>query len=266
MRDGLDRFTRNRQTPDKKTAKSIPDGEDTTKKGERIMRKNKFMRAASGLLVAVLLTTCVISGTFAKYVTTTNSTAKARVAVWGFGKDAITELNLFDSAYDNTVNANDEDKLIAPGTEKEAPFSIINASAKAPEVNYKLTVSVDGSQIADTIKKNPNIVWKLDDGNYGTWDNLMTSILRLSGDTDVTYDASTTKSAEKTYKANSIPDAFENNKTHKIAWKWIYDEAAKNKETGTQNNDADDTTMGNTAVTSDTEVNVKITVTAEQID
>ena len=34
------------------------------------MRKNKAMRLASGLLVAVMLTTCIISGTFAKYVTT----------------------------------------------------------------------------------------------------------------------------------------------------------------------------------------------------
>ena len=54
------------------------------KKGEiRAMRKNKMMRAASGLLVAVLLSTCAISGTFAKYTTSTESTDNARVAVWG---------------------------------------------------------------------------------------------------------------------------------------------------------------------------------------
>lgn len=44
------------------------------------MRKNRMMRAASALLVAVLMTTCTISGTFAKYVTSADSTDTARVA------------------------------------------------------------------------------------------------------------------------------------------------------------------------------------------
>ena len=47
------------------------------------MRKNKMMRAASALMVAVLLTTCTISGTFAKYVTTASGNDTARVAKWG---------------------------------------------------------------------------------------------------------------------------------------------------------------------------------------
>ena len=48
------------------------------------MKKNRMMRLASVLLVCVLLTTSVISGTFAKYVTSVESTDEARVANWGF--------------------------------------------------------------------------------------------------------------------------------------------------------------------------------------
>ena len=43
------------------------------------MKKNKMMRAASALMVATLLTTSVISGTFAKYVTSVNSSDWARI-------------------------------------------------------------------------------------------------------------------------------------------------------------------------------------------
>ena len=48
------------------------------------MKKNKMMRIASVLLVAVLLSTCAISGTFAKYVTTDSGSDSARVAKFAF--------------------------------------------------------------------------------------------------------------------------------------------------------------------------------------
>ena len=230
------------------------------------MRKNKMMRAASGLLVAVLLSTCAISGTFAKYTTSTESTDNARVAGWGFNKDAGTQLDLFDSEYGKTVKANDNDNLIAPGTTKTGTFSIINnAETTTPEVSYNFTVSVEGSLIDDTIKNNPNIVWQLDNGAFGTWDQLMSDILSLSGTTTV-YNATTTKAATKEYKPGEVPPAFAYGKAHTITWKWIFDENAENTETGTANNDVNDTAMGNTAVTSDTAAVVKITVTATQID
>ena len=61
------------------------------------MRKNKMMRAASALLVAVLLTTSTISGTFAKYVTQDSAKDVARVAKWGV--ELQVEGNLFGETY-----------------------------------------------------------------------------------------------------------------------------------------------------------------------
>lgn len=57
------------------------------------MKKNKMMRLASCLLVAILLTTSVISGTFAKYTTSSTGTDSARVATWGFQDTASITLN-----------------------------------------------------------------------------------------------------------------------------------------------------------------------------
>ena len=52
------------------------------------MKKNKMMRLASFLLVATLLTTSMISGTFAKYVTEGSASDSARVAKWGVEVEA----------------------------------------------------------------------------------------------------------------------------------------------------------------------------------
>ena len=260
MRDGLDRFTRNRQTPDKKTAKSIPDGEDTTKKGERIMRKNKFMRAASGLLVAVLLTTCVISGTFAKYTTKSEGSDTARVAKWGFKEDSTLVLkDLFKTSYEDTTNGEtvkSNTKVIAPGTSGSAQFGfkyVGDTAATAPEVAYTFKVDTNGSSCADSIQKNKSIVWSLDDEECTategktSWQVLIDKIEALDGNV-----------ANNKYAAGNLPTAFNNSTSkdnlHTVSWKWEY----------SNNNDVNDTGMGNADKLD--EVTLKITITAEQID
>lgn len=225
------------------------------------MKKNRMMRLASVLLVCVLLTTSVISGTFAKYVTSTSSNDQARVAVWGINADSVV-MDLFDNTYDSSVNANDGDNVIAPGTAKQSQFSIVTANATlAPEVDYNITIDLTGTTIASSIKNNPNIKWKLDSGEWGTWDQLMTSILRLSGDTTVTYSADK-QSVTKKYEANAVATEFANGKTHTIYWKWMFDQTVD----GAAANDANDTAMGNSAVEQDIWVKLVIKVTAEQVD
>ena len=47
------------------------------------MKKNRIMRVFSVLLALTLISTCAISGTFAKYVTRAEGEDAARVAKWG---------------------------------------------------------------------------------------------------------------------------------------------------------------------------------------
>ena len=92
------------------------------------MKKNKMMRTASGLMIATLLTTGVISGTFAKYTTTDSAKDTARVAKWGV--TALASGSLYGQNYssanvgDNEINvdvkgsvdSNHNDNIVAPGT------------------------------------------------------------------------------------------------------------------------------------------------------
>lgn len=215
-------------------------------KGENVMKKNKMMRLASLLLVAVLLTTSIIGGTFAKYVTTYEAEDAARVAYWGFDSADTLVIDLFDDAYDSgAVDSVDGANVIAPGTVKTATFKLVNATGSTPEVKYTLTVNASASTCDNDIKNNPNIVWQLDNGAFGTWDALITAINALS----------------ETYNPGEVPG---DDNEHTVTWKWIFDENAANKETNTANNDVNDTTMGN-KTTLDA-VKLAITVTATQVD
>ena len=226
------------------------------------MKKNKMMRIASVLLVAVILTTCAISGTFAKYVSSKDSFDTARVAYWGFNPATMNITNLFANAYETTVlgdaDVNALTDVIAPGTTKSASFSFAydGTANQAPEVAYTFEVSAAGSTCADSIKNNPNILWKLDTGAWGTWDAMITAIEALDGN----------KPGNR-YEAGDLPTGFTAaDETHTIEWKWIFDEHATNKETTTTNNDINDTAMGNVTPADLAKVTVSITVTATQID
>ena len=218
------------------------------------MRKNKMMRLASALLVAVLLTTCAISGTFAKYTTSVTSQDAARVAYWGFQKTNSMDLtNLFLSTYTNVASEDGKD-VIAPGTNGSASFQFKydETAGTAPEVAYTFEVAVVDS-CDDAIKNNVNILWSLDGTEYVTdasgksWDKMVAAIKALAGD----------ESGSKQYAPGELPTAFTAaDNTHTISWRWIF--------TNSDANDGVDTDMGNAADLAD--CSIKITITATQVD
>ncbi|MBR2445478.1 MAG: hypothetical protein IKB28_02285 [Clostridia bacterium] len=105
------------------------------------MKKNTMMRVASVLLVAVLLSTCVISSTFAKYVTSVNGSDSARVAKWGIGSD-LSGTQTFSTSYDNGMIAsgeNPKDDVVAPGASDEGVYILTGT----PETAYQVTFNFD---------------------------------------------------------------------------------------------------------------------------
>ena len=116
------------------------------------MRKNKMMRLASALLVAVLLSTCAISGTFAKYVTEVEASDQARVAKWGVTASVIggafaTEYAMDDAGayFTNSVVSSTTDKLVAPGTDgKFTGVALTGTPEVAVNITKTATINIDG--------------------------------------------------------------------------------------------------------------------------
>lgn len=115
------------------------------------MKKNVMMRIASGLLVAVLLSTCAISGTFAKYVTSGSATDTARVAKFGVtitGQVAEGKADFFDAAYNDADTIYDglsvyaAENVVAPGTSRDnlIALSVTGTPEVAVRVSYENTV------------------------------------------------------------------------------------------------------------------------------
>ena len=113
------------------------------------MKKNNVMRIASALLVAVLLTTCAISGTFAKYTTSADGTATARVAKWAFtvGGNALAEDFEFDLIATLTEYEGGEETdvgldVLAPGTAGSFVVALTNDSEVNARYNVSFTESI----------------------------------------------------------------------------------------------------------------------------
>ena len=105
------------------------------------MKKNVMMRVASALLVAVLMTTCAISGTFAKYTTSATGSDSARVAKWGVVVTAAgNEAFLYNYESGDVVSAVTEQDVVAPGTEGTLGGVSITGT---PEVKVEITVTAD---------------------------------------------------------------------------------------------------------------------------
>lgn len=107
------------------------------------MKKNNSMRAAGGLMIATMLTTSIVSGTYAKYVTSDSATDTARVAKFGVTVEASG--SLFDTSYENgdgtiTVVSSTDEKVVAPGTKSDEALTF-SISGK-PEVSVNVAIDV----------------------------------------------------------------------------------------------------------------------------
>ena len=126
------------------------------------MKKNAMMKIAAILMVAVLLTTCAISSTFAKYVTSGTSDDSARVAA--FGVTVATNFKtLFASTYDGEgdVSVNNDSTtytasdLVAPGT--AGGVTTASVITGKPEVAVAVVTTAD---------VNLGDKWVLADGTF----------------------------------------------------------------------------------------------------
>lgn len=245
------------------------------------MKKNRMMRIASVLLVAVLLTTSIISGTFAKYVTSGEAEDSARVAKFGVivtGTGSLFAENYWyvDGEAGNqpsdhtgtgtnhdvdeigllTVESSNGDKLVAPGTEN--PNGLTLAITGAPEVDVKITLSVDkykdiflkgGKYYKDMTTSDP-------DDNYtftGTYNPVLFTLSKggvaIEDATDVTLEelAAFLETYEVYVDANT--DLSAGDYVFTLTWKWAFEGDYEHGEVEIDEDTVDkaDTTLGDIA-------------------
>ncbi len=231
------------------------------------MKKNTMMRLASGLLVAVLLTTCAISGTFAKYTTGADAADTARVAKWGVtatvtgGAFAKTyDADDQDTELDVTVSSSTEDKLVAPGTEGTfTGVALTGTPEVAVEIQKTATITVNGWMIDDDKNAQTAEVFycplvfvingnTINGATYNSADALQTAL-------KTAIEAANGEYAPNTNLAN-IPGMNGN-----YTWSWDFD----NNGAGT--NDAKDTILGDMVADGGTAtITIDVEVEVTQID
>jgi hypothetical protein len=228
------------------------------------MKKNTMMRLASVLLIAVLMSTCAISGTFAKYVTSDSGSDTARVAKFGVVVEA-DSFGMFETNYETddtgatftgtySVSSSNTDKLLAPGTSGSfADIAITGTPEVAVDVAIVATVTVSDNWIVDGDFYCPVVV------TVGT--------VEISGldYTSATAFADAIKAEingkSKQYAPNTDLGAIYNTTNLDLAWAWAFEGAVGSKQT-----DVKDTKLGDKAVAEDLKISIGVSITVTQID
>lgn len=235
------------------------------------MKKITTMRIASILLIAVLMTTCAISGTFAKYVTSADATDTARVAKWGVTVTASSGTS-FANTYTNANNGitvKATDKVVAPGTSSEevdgdVKFTITGTPEVATKVTIKFAATSEiklaaGDYLDYTTGNDTQDTFTLDKEYYP----VKFTLTKTDGDdTTTVVDAGTLKDVETKLNADTKTNApnVELDVTYTLTWAWAFDADPSTIDA----NDKADTYLGqeNRAQT----FGYTLNITVEQVD
>lgn len=217
--------------------------------------KKRVFRIAVLLLVLCMISTVMISGTFAKYTSVYAGQDTALVAKWDLTMtDGATEfnieppiatLNLFSHAYDVNITQSDGHYIIAPGVDGSFNLNLTNNSDVAAEISFDITDSNPADAGSDTYIP---IVFSLEDNFETVFNNvteLENKLNNFNGDS-------------KLIKLDiADPDGNNDNFTNTVYWKWDF-EAGR---------DTKDTKLGTTSSVTEnrTEYILTIKVTASQV-
>ena len=217
------------------------------------MKKNYMMRLAAVLLVLVLLSTCVISGTFAKYVTDGSASDEARVAKWGVTIDAKDDgdskavLDADAAGEEAQISVAKEMKLLAPGTKGD----LVNVNVEGkPEVAVIVEVvfnlDLTGWKIGED--EYCPLVFTVKVGESTQTFAYTTSVAKLEKDVEDYVNAVSQNYAADTDFSKILDLA--------ISWEWAYsvDDAT----------DVKDTALGDLNEAPKMKVSYNITMTQEQ--
>ena len=235
-------------------------------------KKNWTLRAAVLMLALVLITSCFVGGTFAKYVTSGSGTDSARVAK--FGVTVTASGDLFAKEYatdDQTVvgtiakSVISTDKVVAPGTESNGDF-VAATVAGTPEVAVRVSYKLDTATLQ---LEN----WKDGDGKF--YCPLVFKVKTPDGNTVISGMEFQTAEAMKAALVNAVaaytkdyaPGTDLSGKaadTLAISWEWPFETGADADKPA---NNVKDTFLGDEAAAGRAAtVSLTLATTVTQID
>lgn len=228
-------------------------------------RKNHTLKLSGILLALVLVTSCFVGGTFAKYVTEGTGSDSARVAK--FGVTVTANGTMFAKEYDtDTGNVKgtiaksvlSTDKVIAPGT-KGSMVSMTLAGTPEVAVNVKYTANV----------KLDNWVYKANESETGEFYcpiKIKVGTVNYYGCEYKTADSfkNAVETAINEYSANYAPGTNLNTaKPPVVSWAWAFeDNAADAKQTNVKDTYLGDQAAKDNAAT----IALQVVTTVTQID
>lgn len=232
-------------------------------------RKNHTLKLAGILLALVLVTSCFVGGTFAKYVTEGTGSDSARVAK--FGVTVTANGSTFAEQYatdDETVRAiassvvsSERKKVVAPGTKGDMVSMTLSGSAEvAVKVTYKATVNLGDKWVADGVYYCPLVI-TVNNKNINGLDYTTAADFAAAVEAEIdgytkNYVANTDFSGDQA--ANYEKDSL------KVSWRWNFEatQFAKGDQT-----DEKDTILGNAAAKGKAAtISLEVVTTVTQID
>lgn len=232
-------------------------------------RKNHTLKLAGILLALVLVTSCFVGGTFAKYVTEGTGSDSARVAK--FGVTVTANGSTFAEQYatdDETVRAiassvvsSERKKVVAPGTKGDMVSMTLSGSAEvAVKVTYKATVNLGDKWVADGVYYCPLVI-TVNNKNINGLDYTTAADFAAAVEAEIdgytkNYVANTDFSGDQA--ANYEKDSL------KVSWRWNFEatQFAKGDQT-----DEKDTILGNAAANGNAAtIALQVVTTVTQID
>ena len=235
-------------------------------------KKNWTLRAAVLMLALVLITSCFVGGTFAKYVTSGSGTDSARVAK--FGVTVTANGTMFAKEYatdDQTVvgtiakSVSSTDKVVAPGTTSNGDFVAATITG-TPEVAVRVSYKLD----AATLQLEN---WKDGDGKF--YCPLVFKVKTTNGNTVISGMDFQTADAMKAALVNAVvsytkdyaPGTDLSGKaaeTLTISWEWPFETGADGDKPA---NNVKDTFLGDEAAAGRAAtVSLTLATTVTQID
>lgn len=214
------------------------------------------MRVAGLLLALVLVTSCFVGGTFAKYVTKAGgNTSEARVAKWGVTVGATGDGQVFSDEYKDPTNNKTTVKaasgvtnynVVAPGTKKEnvATITLTGQPEVAVKVDYHAELHLigwnynAGTSPADAEFYCPLIFKITVDGTEQEFNGLEAN----NAEELQNKVTNIIKNLSEEYEPNTNLGTGKGHEV-KVSWEWPFENTA----TGAKQTDVKDTYLGDQA-------------------